>query len=106
MHLSNKYAEAEWWEDTAKVRRLIRDQGVKKKPGWSSITIDHGVLHEFAAGDESYPQAEEIFQMWRKLLQKLKIKGYVTKASIVLPVIEENKKEKFLYRHGREISGK
>ncbi|KAK7843024.1 pentatricopeptide repeat-containing protein [Quercus suber] len=97
--------KAEWWEDTAKVRRLMRDQGVKKKPGWSSITVDHGVLHESAAGDESYPQAEEIFQMWRKLLQKLKIKGYVPKTSIVL-VIEENKKEKFLYRHDREISGK
>ena len=73
----------------------MRDQGVQKKPGWSSITVDHGVLHEIAAGDESYPQAEEIFQMWRKLLQKLKIKGYVTKASIVLLVIEENKRRNF-----------
>ncbi|KAL0000507.1 hypothetical protein SO802_014288 [Lithocarpus litseifolius] len=101
--LSNIYAEAERWEDTAKVRRLMRDQGVKKTPGWSSITVD-GTLHEFAAGDESHPQAEEIFQMWGKLLQKLKIKGYVPKTSIVLLDVEENEKEKFLYRHSEKLA--
>lgn len=101
--LSNIYAEAERWEDTAKVRRLMRDQGVKKTPGWSSITID-GVVHEFVAGDESHPQAEEIFQMWGKLLQKLKLKGYVPKTSIVLLEVEENEKEKFLYRHSEKLA--
>ncbi|GMY30913.1 pentatricopeptide repeat-containing protein At4g21065-like [Fagus crenata] len=101
--LSNIYAEAERWEDTAKVRRLMRDQGVKKTPGWSSITVD-GVVHEFVAGDESHPQAEEIFQMWGKLLQKLKLKGYVPKTSIVLLEVEENEKEKFLYRHSEKLA--
>lgn len=31
--IKNNYAEAELWEDTAKMRRLMRDQGVTKAPG-------------------------------------------------------------------------
>jgi pentatricopeptide repeat protein len=101
--LSNIYAEAERWEDTAKVRKFMKDHGVKKTPGWSSIMVD-GVLHEFAAGDESHPQAEEIFQMWGKLLQKIKLRGYVPKTSVVLLDIEENEKEKFLFRHSEKLA--
>ncbi|KAF5461217.1 hypothetical protein F2P56_021034 [Juglans regia] len=101
--LSNIYAESQRWEDAAKVRKLMREHGVKKTPGWSSITVD-GVLHEFVAGDESHPQAEEIFQMWGKLLQKIKLKGYVPKTSVVLLEIDENEKEKFLYRHSEKLA--
>ncbi|CAK9145090.1 unnamed protein product [Ilex paraguariensis] len=50
--LSNIYAEAKRWEDVTRVRKLLRDRGVKKTPGWSSITVD-GVVHEFVAGDET-----------------------------------------------------
>ena len=42
--------------------------------------------------------------MWGKLLQKLKIKGYVPKTSIVLLDVEENEKEKFLYRHSEKLA--
>ncbi|KAG6634775.1 hypothetical protein I3843_12G138800 [Carya illinoinensis] len=101
--LSNIYAESQRWEDAAKVRKLMREHGVKKTPGWSSISVD-GVLHEFVAGDESHPQAEEIFQMWGKLLQKIKLKGYVPKTSVVLLEIDENEKEKFLYRHSEKLA--
>ncbi|KAK6947110.1 Pentatricopeptide repeat, partial [Dillenia turbinata] len=37
--LSNIYAEAGWWEDVARVRKLMRDDGVKKTTGWSLISI-------------------------------------------------------------------
>lgn len=101
--LSNIYAEAECWEGTAKVRKLMKERGVKKTPGWSSITVD-GMLHEFVAGDESHPEAEEIFQLWEKLLQKIKLKGYVPKTSVVLLDIDETEKEKFLYRHSEKLA--
>lgn len=101
--LSNIYAEAECWEGTVKVRKLMKERGVKKTPGWSSITVD-GMLHEFVAGDESHPEAEEIFQLWEKLLQKIKLKGYVPKTSVVLLDIDETEKEKFLYRHSEKLA--
>ncbi|PRQ35126.1 putative DYW domain-containing protein [Rosa chinensis] len=101
--LSNIYAEAQRWEDVARVRRLMRDRGVKKTPGWSSITVD-GVLHEFVAGDEAHPQAEEIDQIWEKLLERMKMKGYVPNTSVVLLDMEEDQKEKFLNRHSEKLA--
>lgn len=101
--LSNIYAEAERWEDVARVRKLMRNLGVKKTPGWSSITVD-GVVHEFVAGDETHPQAEKIFQMWEKLLDGMKLKGYIPNTSVVLLDIEEKEKEKFLYRHSEKLA--
>lgn len=101
--LSNIYAEAQRWEDTARVRKLMRDRGVKKTPGWSSIAID-GTVHEFVAGDETHPQAVEIFKMWDKLLDKIKRNGYVPDTSVILLDIEEIEKEKFLYRHSEKLA--
>lgn len=101
--LSNVYAGAKRWEDTARVRKLMRDKGVKKKPGWSSITVD-GKIHEFVAGDETHPQSEEINQRWDKLLEEMRVKGYVPDTSVILLDIEENEKEKFLYRHSEKLA--
>ncbi|KAB2604996.1 hypothetical protein D8674_038945 [Pyrus ussuriensis x Pyrus communis] len=37
----------------------------ERTPGW--------MVHEFVAGDETRPQAQEIVQMWEKLLEKMKL---------------------------------
>ncbi|OIT32789.1 PREDICTED: pentatricopeptide repeat-containing protein At5g66520-like [Nicotiana attenuata] len=101
--MSNIYAEAKRWEDAARVRKLMKDRGVKKTPGWSSITIA-GVMHEFVAGDDNHPQAEEIFEIWDKLLEQMRFKGYVPNTSVVLLDMEENEKEKYLYRHSEKLA--
>ncbi|RXI03938.1 hypothetical protein DVH24_038212 [Malus domestica] len=101
--LSNLYAEAQRWEDTTRVRKIMRDRGVKKTPAWSSITVD-GVVHEFVAEDETRPQTQETVQMWEKLVEKMKLKGYVPNASVVLLDMEEDQKEKFLYRHIEKLA--
>ncbi|KAK4708293.1 hypothetical protein R3W88_029218 [Solanum pinnatisectum] len=44
--LANTYASAGRWEDVSKVRGTMRDLGVKKSPGCSSIDIN-GNVHEF-----------------------------------------------------------
>ncbi|CAL2275095.1 unnamed protein product [Prunus armeniaca] len=43
--LANTYASADRWEDVTKVRRKMKDLGVRKMPGSSSIEID-GIVHE------------------------------------------------------------
>lgn len=101
--LSNIYAEMELWEEVARVRRLMKNQGVKKTPGWSSISID-GVIHEFVAGDETHPQAQDIFKRWEKLLGEMKLKGYVPNTSVVLLDIEDKEKERYLYRHSEKLA--
>lgn len=47
--LANTYASSGRWEDASKVRGTMRDLGVKKSPGCSSININANV-HEFIVG--------------------------------------------------------
>ncbi|XP_022890046.1 pentatricopeptide repeat-containing protein At4g21065-like [Olea europaea var. sylvestris] len=101
--LSNIYADAKRWEDAARVRKLMKDRQVKKTPGWSSIVVK-GVVHEFVAGDETHPQAEEVFKKWCKLLECMRLKGYVANTSVVLLDMEESEKERFLYRHSEKLA--
>ncbi|KAL2539680.1 Pentatricopeptide repeat-containing protein [Abeliophyllum distichum] len=101
--LSNIYADAKRWEDVARVRKLMKDRRVKKTPGWSSIAVK-GVVHEFVAGDETHPQAEEIFKSWNQILELMKLKGYVANTSVVLLNMEESEKERFLHRHSEKLA--
>ncbi|XP_057455723.1 pentatricopeptide repeat-containing protein At2g29760, chloroplastic-like [Lotus japonicus] len=101
--MSNVYAEAGKWEEVSRIRRSMKSRGVKKTQGCSSITID-GVVHEFVAGDETHPQAKGIFEMWEKLLVKMKMKGYIPDTSVVLLDMEDEQKEIFLYRHSEKLA--
>ncbi|OWM81380.1 pentatricopeptide repeat-containing protein At5g66520-like isoform X2 [Punica granatum] len=101
--LSNIYADAEQWEDVARVRKLMRARGVKKTPGWSSITID-GEIHKFVAGDSANDWIEEMSLTWETLLGKMKLRGYVPNTSVVLLDMEESEKEKFLSRHSEKVA--
>ncbi|PRQ46484.1 putative tetratricopeptide-like helical domain-containing protein [Rosa chinensis] len=66
--LANIYADAERWEDVTKVRRKMRDLGVKKMPGCSSVEIN-GTVHEFLVGDSSHPETEKIYSMLHRLIK-------------------------------------
>ncbi|KAJ7956685.1 Pentatricopeptide repeat [Quillaja saponaria] len=55
----NIYREAGWDLEANRVRRLISEAGMKKKPGCSVIEVDNAV-QEFLAGDLCHPQAQEI----------------------------------------------
>ncbi|KAF7806381.1 pentatricopeptide repeat-containing protein [Senna tora] len=59
----NIYKEAGWDVEAKRVRTMISEAGMKKKPGCSIIEVNN-VVEEFLAGDQSHPQAQEI----RKLL--------------------------------------
>lgn len=66
--LANIYASADRWEDVNKVRRNMKNLGVKKVPGCSSIEID-GVVHEFFVGDPSHPEMREIYSMLDRMVK-------------------------------------
>ncbi|XP_062010584.1 pentatricopeptide repeat-containing protein At4g32430, mitochondrial [Rosa rugosa] len=65
--LSNLYAEKGDWEMVAKIRKQMRDRGVRKEVGFS--WLDNGdadgslYLHGFSSGDTSHRQSEEISRM-------------------------------------------
>ncbi|KAJ7297095.1 hypothetical protein O6H91_06G050100 [Diphasiastrum complanatum] len=53
--LSNIYAAAGRMDEVAKIRKEMKDAGVKETPGCSWIEIDNQV-HAFVAGEETHPQ--------------------------------------------------
>ncbi|KAF8370207.1 hypothetical protein HHK36_031759 [Tetracentron sinense] len=60
--LSNIYAAANRWGDVTKVRRKMKDLGVKKLPRCSLIEVN-GIVHEFLVGGASHPEIRKIFSM-------------------------------------------
>ncbi|KAL4193586.1 hypothetical protein AMTRI_Chr06g200250 [Amborella trichopoda] len=68
---SNIYAAGGRWEEAARVRKLMKQRGIQKKPGCSSIEVNNA-LHEFTAGDDSHPRSEEIYAKLAELYKQIK----------------------------------
>ncbi|XP_058093095.1 pentatricopeptide repeat-containing protein At4g21065-like [Magnolia sinica] len=101
--LSNIYASKGRWDDVAKVRRFMKDRGILKTPGCSSIEVDNAV-HEFMAGDSSHPLSKEIYSMLDDVAMKLKAEGYVPKTGHVLHEIDEEEKRQALCHHSEKLA--
>ncbi|KAJ7952708.1 Pentatricopeptide repeat-containing protein [Quillaja saponaria] len=74
--LSNMYSCAGRWEEAATIKRLMRDRGVKKKPGCSWIEVNKRV-HVFVAEDCLHPMIKEIHEYLEEMSEKMKRAGYV-----------------------------
>ncbi|CAL5436214.1 unnamed protein product [Camellia sinensis] len=64
--LASVCANKQRWVDVRLVRSMMRERGVKKTPGRSSIEVE-GVVHEFLAADESHPQSKTIYEVLYEL---------------------------------------
>jgi pentatricopeptide repeat protein len=89
--LSNIYAAAGRWSDVEKVRKLMKDKGVKKEPGRSWIQVNNRV-HVFVVGDRSHPQTDDIYATLERLAKVLKDAGYVPDTKSVLHDLDQEKK--------------
>lgn len=104
--LANMYADAEKWEDVAKVRKLMRERKLRKKPGCSWIEIDKKV-HVFVAEDASHPMIKEIYGYLEDVLVKIKWAGYVPDVRWALVKddgIGEAEKEMTLVHHSEKLA--
>jgi pentatricopeptide repeat protein len=101
--LSNIYAAAGMWDDTAKVRSLMENRGIKKVAGCSWIQIGNKV-HAFVAGDRLHPQSEAIYAVLEKLARQMKEAGYVPDTNFVLHDVEEEQKENILLHHSEKLA--
>uniref|UniRef100_A0A803Q7Y4 Pentatricopeptide repeat-containing protein n=1 Tax=Cannabis sativa TaxID=3483 RepID=A0A803Q7Y4_CANSA len=79
---SKIYAKLNKWEESAKMRVLMREKGVSKTPGCSWIEFENQ-LHEFHAGDLLNDSSTEINLIFRLLNDDLKREGYVPNLSVL-----------------------
>lgn len=75
--LLNIYSSAGHQEKVLKVRKLIKEKGMKTTPASSTIVLK-GDLHWFVADDTSHPRKKEIYHMLEEIEKQLKIAGYVS----------------------------
>ncbi|XP_039057855.1 pentatricopeptide repeat-containing protein At2g02980, chloroplastic-like [Hibiscus syriacus] len=80
--LSNLCARAGRWEDVDFLRKLMKDKGVVKVPGCSSIEVDN-VVHEFFSGDGVNTVSTSLHKALDELMKELKMVGYVPDTSLV-----------------------
>ncbi|XP_058100355.1 pentatricopeptide repeat-containing protein At3g53360, mitochondrial [Magnolia sinica] len=74
--LCNIYALKGYWDDAARLRKLMKSRGVRKHPGQSWIEIRDKV-HVFLVEDKSHPEANEIYGMLGELRLQMREAGYI-----------------------------
>ncbi|CAN6168633.1 unnamed protein product [Urochloa humidicola] len=101
--LSNTYSAAGRWVDAARVRKLMRDRGVKKEPGCSWIEVGNKV-HVFLVGDTKHPEAHEVYHFLEMVGAKMRKLGYLPDTKVVLHDMEPHQKEHILFAHSERLA--
>lgn len=70
--LANMYGDAEMWDEARKVRRMMKERGVEKTPGCSSIEVN-GIVSEFKIRDKSHPESGQIYECLIQLTKQLEL---------------------------------
>ncbi|KAF7145610.1 hypothetical protein RHSIM_Rhsim04G0179400 [Rhododendron simsii] len=89
--LSNTYSAAGRWKEAAKLRTIMRDKGMRKKPACSWVEVNNKV-HAFVAGDKSHPYYDKINEVMTFLLEVIEREGYVVDTNEVLHDVGEEQK--------------
>ncbi|KAG1339226.1 Pentatricopeptide repeat-containing protein [Cocos nucifera] len=98
---SNLYAGAGRWDDARRMRKRMKEFGLRKDPGCSWIDVG-GQVYNFVAGDNRLPESEEIRMMWSSLEVKIRGIGYVPDTASVLHELEEEEKLEILRGHSEK----
>ncbi|KAK4393139.1 Pentatricopeptide repeat-containing protein, mitochondrial [Sesamum angolense] len=112
--LSNMYALSGKIDKADSLRRDLRDKGIRKVPGISTMYIN-GKIHQFSAGEKSHPRINEIYLMLDVMIRELKLAGYVpdTTSQIISgggsgggddDTNEQEEKERALLSHSEKLA--
>ncbi|KAL0420923.1 UNVERIFIED_CONTAM: Pentatricopeptide repeat-containing protein [Sesamum latifolium] len=68
--LANAYTAAGRHSEARRIRNVMKNRGVEKTPGCSSIEIN-GIVHEFIAGEKTHSEMDEIQQLLEVIKKQL-----------------------------------
>ncbi|CAA7031319.1 unnamed protein product [Microthlaspi erraticum] len=103
--LSNMYAAEGRSDDVDGLRGSMRNRGIRKIPGLSSIHLN-GSFHRFSSGDRSHPRAKEIYLKLNEVIDQIRSAGYVTDVSGLVSSLEGDleDKEQALCSHSEKLA--
>lgn len=101
--MANLYATASMWDEVTKIRKIMEDRGVVKKPGLSWTQIGRK-QHVFLVGDTSHPKSNEIHVFLTEMSKRMKEEGYVPDTNFVLHDVEEEQKVQNLAFHSEKLA--
>ncbi|XP_051140635.1 pentatricopeptide repeat-containing protein At5g15340, mitochondrial [Andrographis paniculata] len=102
--LSNMYASSGRSDKADSFRHDLREKGIRKVPGMSTMFVD-GRIHRFSAGERSHPQIIDIYAMLDEMIQKLKSAGYVPDISCqILSGSGDEEAERALMCHSEKLA--
>lgn len=65
--LSNIYALAERWKDSANIRTEMKRVGLRKETGWSFVDVGGVEGFKFVSADTRHHDAEQIYAVWHSM---------------------------------------
>ncbi|KAL8514458.1 hypothetical protein ACS0TY_013536 [Phlomoides rotata] len=101
--LANMFASVGRWDDVAKVRKFMRERGVKKEPGCSWLEVENKV-HVFLVDDTVHPEVHQVYGYLKELVMRLRKLGYVPDTKYVLHDMESEQKEHSLSAHSEKLA--
>ncbi|XP_071735139.1 pentatricopeptide repeat-containing protein At2g22410, mitochondrial-like [Rutidosis leptorrhynchoides] len=72
MLVYNIFYEARRWQDVKNIRRLMKDQGIKKDKGVSSVEVN-GRVYEFMVDDQRNELSSDVYELLDQLVYNLKV---------------------------------
>lgn len=85
--LSNMYAEEQNWKSVDRVRRGMREKGLRKEVGRSGIEVA-GYVNCFVSRDQEHPQSGEIYDVIDGLAKDMRGDSYLTTIPTVTSSLE------------------
>ncbi|CAO2207677.1 unnamed protein product [Urochloa humidicola] len=101
--LSNIYAKAGHWEDAARVKKIMRDRGVRKESGNSWVEIKQKI-YTFSSNDHTNPMIAQIKAELERLYKEMDKLGYEPDTSCALHLVDDELKLESLKYHSERLA--
>ncbi|KAF8724022.1 hypothetical protein HU200_021029 [Digitaria exilis] len=101
--LSNIYAKDGNWEEAARVKKIMRDRGVRKESGKSWVEIKRKV-YTFSSNDQTNPMIADIKAELERLYKEMDKLGYEPDASCALHLVDDELKLESLKYHSERLA--
>ncbi|KAJ0007443.1 hypothetical protein Pint_30015 [Pistacia integerrima] len=92
--LCNLYADSGQWDEVAKVRKIMREEGLAVDPGCSWVEVK-GEVHAFLSGDNFHPRIKEINAVLKGFYEKMKAFDFGGSKCVSIDEVESSKAEIF-----------